>query len=167
MVTYHHRVARLEDAMSGTTIGPLAVRRSVWIDASAARVWEEFADLERMRRWFGTGHVLVQYECKVGATVETDASGDHDSTDELRFVGKVLSVVPEREITFEQDWVGHGWKSPPLVTLRLTPLDGGTLVELFHHGFEAVGPDGAEDHRGFEGGWTMRQLDALHDLVAG
>ena len=29
-----------------TEIGPLAVRRSIWIDASPSRVWEEFADLE-------------------------------------------------------------------------------------------------------------------------
>ena len=57
----------------GTEIGPLAVRRSIWIDASPARVWEEFEELERMRRWFGTGHTLVRYEPRVGAEVETDA----------------------------------------------------------------------------------------------
>ena len=77
----------------------------------------------------------------------------------------MLVVDPARELTFEQDWVGHGWKAPPLITIRLTPLDGGTLVELFHHGFEALGPDAAENHRGFEGGWTMRQLEALRELV--
>jgi uncharacterized protein YndB with AHSA1/START domain len=148
----------------GTTIGPLAVRRSIWIDAAPERVWEEFADLGHMRRWFGTGHTLVRYEAKVGAEVETDA-GTGDGGEPLRFVGRVLVVDPARELTFEQDWVGHGWKAPPLITIRLTPLDGGTLVELFHHGFEVLGADAGENHRGFEGGWTMRQLEALHDLV--
>jgi uncharacterized protein YndB with AHSA1/START domain len=148
-----------------TQIGPLAVRRSIWIDALPERVWEEFEDLERMRRWFGTGHTLVRYEPTVGAEVETDA-GDVDG-EPGRFVGKVLVVDPARELTFEQDWVGHGWKAPPRVTLRLTPIDGGTLVELFHHGFEALGPEAAENHRGFEDGWTMRQLLALHELVGG
>lgn len=148
----------------GTEIGPLHVRRSIWIDATPSRVWEEFTDLERMRRWFGTGHALVSYEPVVGAIVETDA-GAHDGGEALRFVGRVLTVEPGREITFEQDWVGHGWKAAPLVTLRLTALDGGTLVELFHHGFEALGADAGENHRGFEGGWTMRQLEALHELV--
>ena len=146
-----------------TDIGPLNVRRSVWIDATPARVWQEFADLDHMRRWFGTGHTLVEYEPVVGAVVETNAgvAGSED----LRFVGRVVVVDPPRELTFEQDWVGHGWKAPPLITIRLTAVDGGTLVELFHHGFEALGAEGAENHRGFEGGWTMRQLDALHDLV--
>ena len=49
------------------------------------------------------------------------------------------------------------------MTIRLSPVDGGTLVELFHHGFEALGDDAAENHRGFEGGWTMRQLEALRE----
>ena len=148
-----------------TEIGPLAVRRSIWIDASPARVWEEFVDLEHMQRWFGTGHTLVAYEAKIGAEVVTDAGESHGEA--LRFVGRVVNVEPEREVTFEQDWVGHGWKAAPLVTIRLTSVDGGTLVELFHHGFEALGPDAAENHRGFENGWTMRQMNALHDLVAG
>jgi uncharacterized protein YndB with AHSA1/START domain len=146
-----------------TEIGPLAVRRSVWIDATPERVWQEFESLERMRRWFGTGHTLVRFEPVVGAEVETDA-GEFEG-EPLRFVGRVLVVEPGRELTFEQDWIGRGWKAPPLITLRLTLLDGGTLVELFHHGFEVLGADAADNHRGFEEGWTMRQLDALHAIV--
>ena len=148
-----------------TEIGPLAVRRSIWIDATPARVWEELTTLERMRGWFGTGHTLVRYEARVGAEVETDA-GEHGDGP-LRFVGRVTVVDPPHELTFEQDWIGHGWKAPPLITIRLTSVDGGTLVELFHHGFEALGPDAAENHRGFEAGWTMRQLEALRELVGG
>jgi uncharacterized protein YndB with AHSA1/START domain len=146
-----------------TQIGPLSVRRSIWIDAAPELVWEEFESLERMRQWFGTGHTLVRYEPRVGAEVETD-DGELDG-EALRFVGRVVVFDPPRELTFEQDWVGHGWKAAPLVTIRLTPLDGGSLVELFHHGFEALGSDAAGNHRGFEGGWTMRQLEALHELV--
>jgi uncharacterized protein YndB with AHSA1/START domain len=146
-----------------TSIGPLSVRRSIWIDAAPGRVWEEFESLERMRAWFGTGHTLVNYEPRVGAEVETDA-GELDG-ERLLFVGRVVVFDPPRELTFEQDWIGHGWKAPPLVTIRLRPLDDGTLVELFHHGFEALGPDAAEEHRGFEGGWTIRQLEALRERV--
>jgi uncharacterized protein YndB with AHSA1/START domain len=96
--------------------------------------------------------------------VETDA-GESDG-EALRFGGRVLVVDPPHELTFAQDWVGHGWTAPPLITIRLTPLDSGTLVELSHHGFDALGADGADNHRGFEGGWTMRQLEALHELIA-
>jgi uncharacterized protein YndB with AHSA1/START domain len=150
-----------------TQIGPLVVRRSILIKATPERVWQEFESLERMRRWFGTGHTLVAYEPRVGATVETDAgamSAEHGG-EALRFVGRVVVYDPPRELTFEQDWVDHGWAAPPLVTIRLTPALGGTLVELMHHGFERLGGDPGEEHRGFEGGWTLRQLEALREIV--
>ena len=150
-----------------TEIGPLVVRRSILIKATPDRVWHEFESLDRMRHWFGTGHTLVAYEPHVGAIVETDAGGaspGHDG-EALRFVGRVVVYDPPRELTFEQDWVGHGWAAAPLVTIRLTPALGGTLVELMHHGFERLGGDPAAEHRGFEGGWTIRQLEALRAIV--
>ena len=86
-----------------TEIGPLAVRRSIWIEAEPDRVWEEFESLDQMRRWYGTGHSLIAYEPRVGAEVVTDA-GASDG-DALRFVGKVLVYDPPQELSFEQDWV--------------------------------------------------------------
>jgi uncharacterized protein YndB with AHSA1/START domain len=143
-----------------TVIGPLAVRRSIWIDAPPARVWEHFADLEHMQAWFGTGHELTAYACEVGAPVEIVAGPD------TRFVGAVTVVEPERELTFEEQWVGNEWPHPTFITVRLHEVSGGTLVELLHHGFDALGADAGPMHDGFEHGWTMRQLDALRDLVA-
>lgn len=145
-----------------TQIGDLHVRRATWIDAKPERVWEEFESLDSMRAWYGTGHTLVAYEPRVGATVETDAGAVG-----LRFVGKVLVYDPPRELTFEQDWIGHGWPVPSLITIRLTPSGTGTLVELFHHGFERFGEAAAENQRGFEGGWTNRQVEALRERVEG
>ena len=149
-----------------TEIGPYAVRRSTWIDATPERVWEEFETFDRMADWFGVGHRLVQYEPRVDGTVVTDAAGDHDSGEPLLFEGRVLVFDPPHELTFEQEWLEHGWRAPALITIRLTPLDGGTLVELFHHGYEHVADDPGELLRGFEEGWTTRQLETLHARVA-
>jgi uncharacterized protein YndB with AHSA1/START domain len=147
-----------------TEIGPLAVRRSIWINADPERVWKEFETLERMKLWFGTGHTLTKYEPRVGGFVETDA-GEYEG-ERLLFGGRVTVFDRPRELTFESDWYEHGWAAPPLITLRLTPHMGGTVVELFHHGFEATGDNAGEELRGFEGGWTLRQLEALRELVA-
>ena len=141
-----------------TEISPLSVRRGVLIKATPERIWQEFETFERMRSWYGTGHTLTKFEPRVGGEVETHA-GD------LVFVGRVVAFDPPRELTFEQDWVGRGWKAPALITIRLSPMSGGTLVELFHHGFERTGEDPAQQQRGFEGGWTARQLEALAQLV--
>jgi len=143
-------------------ISPYHVRRAVWIDAPPARVWEEFTTFERMRAWYGTGHTLTVYEPRVGGTVETavEIEGvDH------RFRGEVRTFEPGVELTFAQQWMGSDWAGPALVTIRLGALDGGTLVELFHHGYEALGggPGGYLD--GFESGWTARQVHALRDVI--
>ena len=71
-----------------------------------------------------------------------------------------------RELTFENDWIpNQGWQAPTHITLRLTPVLDGTLVELMHHGFERVGGDVATEHAGYESGWGMLQLETLRSVV--
>jgi len=71
-------------------------------------------------------------------------------------------------LTFENDWIpNRGWASPTFVTLRLTAGLDGTLVELFHYGFEQTGDDVSAEHAGYETGWGMTQLSALKTLVEG
>lgn len=145
-----------------TQISDLSVRRCALIKAAPERIWQEFESLERMKRWYGLRHTLTKFEPKVGGTVETRVEHEGNA---LMFTGKVLVFDPPRELTFEQDWVGHGWAAPSLITIRLTPSHGGTLVELFHHGYERLGGDPGELHRSFEGSWTNEHLEALREIV--
>jgi uncharacterized protein YndB with AHSA1/START domain len=145
-----------------TQISPYHVRRAAWIDATTDEVWEEFTDFERMRAWYGTGHTLTEYEPRLGGIVETAI--DLDGAEHL-FRGEVVAFEPGRELSFEQLWMGSDWQGPTTVTIRLSPHDGGTLVELFHHGYERLGGRPGDHLDGFESGWTTRQLHALRDLV--
>lgn len=147
-----------------TPISPYHVRRAVWIDALPARVWEEFTTFERMRAWYGTGHTLTAYEPRVGGMVETAVEIDGERH---LFRGAVRAFEPGVELTFGQQWVGSDWAGPALVTIRLAALDGGTLVELFHHGYEALGGAPGTHLAGFESGWTARQVHALRDVIGG
>ncbi len=52
----------------------------------------------------------------------------------------------------------QGWEQPTTITIRLRPALDGTLVELFHHGFEHTGGDISSEHAGYEQGWGMTQL---------
>ncbi len=118
-----------------------------------------------MRSWFGTGHTLLNYEPRVGGRVELEVTHEANV---LRFGGKIIVFEPGRELTFEDEWIpSQGWDAPSLITIRLTPALGGTLVELFHHALERVGEGAAEQHRGFEAGWGLRQLEALRIAVEG
>ncbi len=152
----------------------LVVRRSIHIRATPARVWEEFTDFERMNRWWGltigtpeagkpTGQRLVTYAPRVGGRIEMEVMFNGAP---LRYGGPIIIFEPGRELTFECDWIpNRGWLRPTLLTIRLTPALGGTLVELMHHGFERTGEKGSDEHAGYEGGWSMVQLNALRKLV--
>ncbi len=149
----------------GVEIGVLAVRRSVLIKATPERVWQEFETLEKMRAWFGLGHTLHKYEPRLGGQVELSMMIDGDLH---HYGGRIIVFEAAREVTFEDDYMpNEGWLAPTMITIRLRPELGGTLVELFHHAFERVGPAMAEEHLGYEGGWTTNHLEALKGIVEG
>ena len=147
----------------GVEIGLLAVRRSIFIGAEPERIWKEFETFEAMRSWFGTGHTLLEYEPRVGGKVRLDC-GTEDAP--RYFGGTIIVFAPGREVSWDNDWIPSDAPVPNMITIRLTKVSGGTVVELFHHAFERVGPEGADQHRGYEGGGTMRQLEALRELAA-
>ena len=147
----------------GTHVGPLHVRRSIFIQAGPARVWQEFGSFERLVRWLGLGHSLHALDPVPGGVADLSVEIDGK---ERHYGGRVLVVEPERELTLESNWeTPHAWPVPTLWTFRLTPLYEGTLVELFHHGFERLGPDAGSELEGYEAGWHSRHLEALKAIV--
>ena len=153
----------------GVTIGHLNVRRSTLINAAPARVWQEFTTQEKLKAWFGQGHTLHTFEPKPGGKVEMSVEHDFGSGPERRgYGGRVTVWEPEREVSAEINWnKPHDWPVPMIWTIRLTPLYDGTLVEIFHHGFERLGPDAGAELEGYEEGWTNRHLKALRGIVEG
>jgi uncharacterized protein YndB with AHSA1/START domain len=160
--------------VSAVVTSILSVRRSIQIAAPPARVWEEFASFDRMNRWWGVmvgapeagkpnGQRLIAYEPRVAGHIEMEVMLDGAP---LRYGGSIVVFEPGRELTFENDWIpNQGWLQPTWITLRLSPVLGGTLVELIHHGFERTGTHGADEHEGYESGWGMTQLSALRRLI--
>ncbi len=150
----------------------------MFIAAPPERVWREFETYDRMASWWGVlrdppeigkpnGMELVAYEPRVGGMLEMRIK---NSNGIWRFGGKVTVLDPPRELTFENNRFEPAalrYTAPTYLTLRLTAASGGTLVELLHHGFEGCGADPAEEHRGYEGGWGMLQLEALRELAEG
>jgi uncharacterized protein YndB with AHSA1/START domain len=151
----------------GLEIGRLAVRRSVFIQASPRRVWEEFASEERIRGWLDRGHRLHGIEPREGGRVELSVELDGARRG---FGGAVIVLEPLCEMSFEIQW-SSPWdapysKLPPTFwTFRLTPLYAGTLVEIFHHGFELAGDAAANSLEGYEQGWDAKHLTALRAIV--
>jgi len=145
-------------------IGALHVRRSSLIHATPERAWQEFTSFDRLAAWFGRGHQLESYQPELGGEIRL--SVEIDGT-KRRYGGRILVFEPGRELTFSNNWEVDGWPVPTLISLRLTPLYDGCLVELFHHGFERLGREAAAELQGYEAGWHSRHLEALKAIVEG
>ncbi len=148
----------------GIAISHLHVRRGCFIEAAPGRVWEEFTGFERLAAWFGRGHQLEAYEARLGGRVElsVEIAGER-----RRFGGPVVAFEPGGELSFANNWMQDPWPVPTIVTLRLTPLYDGCLVELFHHGFERLGADAGAEYLAYESGWGTNHLEALKASVEG
>ena len=149
----------------GMAIGPLHVRRSILIEALPSRVWQEFESSDQIKAWLNLGHVVHQFEPDVGGAVEMSVEIDGERR---YYGGRVLVVERERELSFESQWrEPHNWPVPTFWTIRLTALYGGTQVEIFHHGFERLGLEAADNLQGYEEGWDVKHLKALRTIVHG
>jgi uncharacterized protein YndB with AHSA1/START domain len=146
----------------GLTISALHVRRSAFIHAPVARVWQEFTTFERLCAWFSKGHHVNTLELVEGGQV--DISVDEGR---LHFRGMVVVLEPGREISFATNWEPGEREVMTFWTIRLTPLYDGTLVEIFDHGYERFGADAGAMVEGFEGGWDNKHLIALRSNVEG
>jgi len=147
----------------GINISLLNVRRSILIQAPPARVWQEFESSESISAWFGRGHELHRFEPGLRGAVDMSVEIDGEKR---HYGGPVLVWEPEHEVTFESNWEGvHAWPVPTFFTFRLSPLYDGTLVEIFHHGFERLGANAADLLEGYEEGWDIKHLKALRAIV--
>jgi uncharacterized protein YndB with AHSA1/START domain len=154
----------------------LVVRRSIHIKASPDQVWKEFTSMDRMKGWWGfitgdpqagtsQGQYLDAYEPRLGGKIRMAVNWDGAR---VSYGGEIKIFETAKEFTFENDWIpNRGWKRPTYLCVRLTPALGGTLVELFHFGFEHTGGDVSAEHAGYEQGWGMTQLAALKRVVEG
>ena len=146
-------------------IGVLHVRCSILIQASPERVWQEFETQERVKGWLNLGHQIHKFEPRLGGLVEMSV----EIGDQRRFFGgEVLVYRPERELSFENQWSApQGWALPTFWTIRLTAVYAATQVEIFHHGFERLGADAADNLQDYEDGWDIKHLKALRTVVGG
>ena len=147
----------------GLNIGSLYVRRSILIQASAARVWQEFESFDRIAAWLNLGHTLHTFEPRIGGGVRMSV----EVGGERRYYGgPILILEPEHEVSFESQWdKPNDWPVPTFWTIRLTPHYDATMVEFFHHGFERMGADGADNLEGYEDGWDITHLKALRSII--
>ena len=139
----------------------MAVRQEVLINASPEKVWTTVASVAGIKQWLGPS----TYEPRQGSKIDFNVS--HDGGKYYMF-GEVVTFNPPTELAFtwtEQPVGGDAWPAATLVTITLTPENGGTRVHLVHSGFENLPADIAEEQfKSYEHGWAIRHV--MEDLKA-
>jgi hypothetical protein len=76
---------------------------------------------------------------------------------------------PARELTQEHHSYrpARAWDKPNMLTFRLSPALGGTVVEILEYGYEVAGEHARDFHLEAEIGWTIDELIALRRVVEG
>jgi uncharacterized protein YndB with AHSA1/START domain len=144
--------------------GRLYVRRAVAIAAAPGEVWPWFTTFEALATWFSRGHTLLKFEPEINGPVELSV----ELEDGLHhFGGRITHYEPCRRLTLTNNWFDDlAWPTPTYLTFLLTAQTQGTLVELFHHGFDVLGDIGATECLAYEQGWDTKHLIALREAVA-
>jgi uncharacterized protein YndB with AHSA1/START domain len=126
----------------------LTIKRT--LKAPAEKVFAAWTQPEALKRWFGPSDEMTipvaQTDLRVGGRYRIIMRGT--SGEEHRVGGVYKEIVPNRKLVFS--WA---WESTPevesLVTVEITPEDGGCVLTLTHERF----PDETSRDR-HRNGWT-------------
>ena len=153
---------------SATVHGNFTVERHY--DAAPARVFEAFADPEKKQSWFAASdmHALERFDSdfRVGGLERLHyrfGTASPFPGAQLTNEGQYHDIVPERRIVTGSHMAIEGRIfSAALVTIELSPKDGGTDVTCTFQGAFFEGADGPEMRKG---GWETL-LDRLGATLA-
>jgi uncharacterized protein YndB with AHSA1/START domain len=113
------------------------------------RVWHALVDPDELAAWLMPGDFAPVVGHKF--TMSCDPYGTMG--------GEVLEVDPPRQLSYR--WVASFGKT--IVTMQLTPTDGGTRLRIEHRGWTDTN---AVDRDRFDGGWSEKMTIRLTLVLA-
>lgn len=145
------------------------IEKQITLKAPQGRVWQAIADSKQFRAWFGLD---VKGPWKAGETISAvirpttvdpevaKAQAPHDGTP---FELSVERIEPERLFSFRwhpyavEKGVDYSKEPSTLVTFTLTPVTGGTRLEIVESGFDQIPlARRATAFASNEGGWEAQ-----------
>ena len=124
------------------------VRARVHIEAEPARVYEYFVRPEAMVRWMGE---FANLDARPGGTFAVDVHG-------TAIRGRYVELDRPHRLVIAWGYAGRDHAST--VEVRLSAVEGGTLVEVEHRDLTAA------DAAGHDAGWS-HYLERLGNVAAG
>ena len=144
-----------------------SIEKTVELNAPVSRVWRALTDHAEFGRWFG---VKVEGPFVAGQVARGRKTNPCSANAEWKAVIKAME--PERLFSFtwqpyavdpDYDYSGE---APTLVTFKLTPIPGGTLLRVVESGFDRIPAHRrAESFQRNENGWSI-QMQNIAEFLA-
>jgi uncharacterized protein YndB with AHSA1/START domain len=144
--------------MKNTTVGALVITRT--FDAPRERVWYEWTDRQRAKKWGPKGFTTREREMdfRVGGAWHAVLVSEDGKT--LRQHGVVRELVPLERLAFTFVWDDEP-DEEMLVAVTFSEHGGRTTMTFRQDGFAS-----AESRKGHEGGWN-EAFDRLAENIEG
>lgn len=146
---------------SGEESNSQEISITITVKATAAEIWRALTDTDDLENWWGDD---VALEPKVGGKFRE--AWEDDNGDEQLASGKVLSLVPNKSITFT--WREKNWDAKQSTECTYVIEDKGKTrtMTVTHKGWDSF-PEkqGAKLLKDFQVGWKyhMQELKAYLD----
>jgi uncharacterized protein YndB with AHSA1/START domain len=124
----------------------VAVERSIEIAAPIDVVWRLLSTQEGLRQWLAP---TIEIDVRLGGAWRLcEPEGNQTIS------GRVLELVPQQLLSLSWFEEGGDWQQPTRSSFMLTPIPGGTRVDVRQDGFEAIGKPGwMATYEAYERGW--------------
>jgi len=142
------------------------IKKTVFLQASRARIWKALSDINEFGDWFG---VKLNGQFVPGSHLRGKVT--HQGYEHYPFEIMIDRVEPRRLLSWRwhpnavDSKVDYSSEPTTLVVFELEDAPGGTQLTLVESGFDGI-PESrrSEAHRGNEQGWTM-QMESIQRHV--
>jgi uncharacterized protein YndB with AHSA1/START domain len=118
----------------------------VFVAAPQARVFQAISDPKQLLQWWGQDGMYrgKKWDADMRPGGKWRCEGDSSSSGQYHVGGEFLEVDPPHLLVYT--WIAS-WTGPLATTVRweLKAVEGGTMVNLRHSGFQAL-PEAAREH---------------------
>lgn len=138
---------------------PPALRKEVWINAPASRVWQALTDPEQMKQWYFD---VSGFKAEVGH--EFSFCGQGQKGEKYLHLCRILELLPLKKLRYT--WAYEGFPGASVVSFELFEEEGGTRLVLTHEGLENFPADHSDFAReNFNRGWTWLIEKSIREFV--
>lgn len=140
------------------------IQKQIELQAPVERVWQALTDYRQFGQWF---RVNLEVPFELGQRAYGHIT--YPGYEHLRMEVVVEAIEPQQRFVFSwhpypiEPHRDYSMEPPTIVEFLLTPIDGGTLLQVTESGFDALPASRRDEaYRMNDGGWSEQMKNIQH-----